>query len=164
MGDLIFFIIKLALFVLGIYLIYRVAQMIKKLIELVGQKKKADELRNKFDVFSVESEVLSFSEKRISRFDTQYDVHVCYEVDGITYYKDLTIFNRGSLRVGRMIILLCDNDDHQNVIVQNGDEEEAIQKLVWNLVFMAFILVIEAMGFSQDVLDLTESISSLFGG
>lgn len=164
MTDFIFFAIRLVLFVFGLYIAYKIFLIIKEMIELIKRKKAADELRKKLDVFSIESTVLNFTSKRVSRLDTQYDVSISYEVDDTTYYKYIVLFNRGSLRVGQKITLLCDNDNVENVVVQNGDEEEALKILISRLVFMIVLLLIDAMGNSQDILDITYGFAYLFGG
>lgn len=164
MTDFIFFAVRLALFVFGFFIAYKIFLLIKEMVELIKRKKAANELRRKLDVFSVEAEVLNFTSKRVSRLDTQYDVSISYEVDNITYYKCIVLFNRGSLRVGRKVILLCDNDNPENVVVQNGEEEEALKILISRLVFMIILLLIDAWGNSQDVLDITYGFAYLLGG
>lgn len=163
MTDFIFFIVRLALFVFGLFIAYKIFLLIKEIVEFAKRKKAANELRRKLDVFSVEGEVLNFTSKRVSRLDTQYDISISYEVDNITYYKYIVLFNRGSLRVGQKVILLCDNDNPENVIVQNGEEEEALKILLSRLVFMIILLLIDALGNSQDVLDITYGFAYLLG-
>lgn len=164
MTDFIFFAVRLALFVFGLFIAYKIFLLIKEIVEFAKRKKAANELRRKLDVFSVEAEVLNFTSKRVSRLDTQYDISISYEVDNITYYKYIVLFNRGSLRVGQKVILLCDNDNPENVIVQNGEEEEAFKILLSRLVFMIIVLLIDAWGNSQDVLDITYGFTYLLGG
>ena len=164
MTDFIFFIVRLALFVFGLYIAYKIFLLIKEIVELIKRKKAADELRRKLDVFSVEGEVLNFTSKRVSRLDTQYDINISYEVDDITYYKYIVLFNRGSLRVGQKVILLCDNDNPENVVVQNGEEEEALKILLSRLVFMIVLLLLDAWGNSRDVLDITYGFTYILGG
>lgn len=164
MTDFIFFIVRLALFIFGLYIAYKIYLLIKEIVEFAKRKKAADELRHKLDVFSVEAEVLNFTSKRVSRLDTQYDVSISYEVDDTTYYKYIVLFNRGSLRVGQKVILLCDNDNPENVVVQNGEEKEALKILISRLVFMIILLLIDALGNSQDVLDITYRFAYLLGG
>lgn len=163
MTDFIFFIVRLALFVFGLFIAYKIFLLIKEIVEFAKRKKAANELRRKLDVFSVEGEVLNFTSKRVSRLDTQYDISISYEVDNITYYKYIVLFNRGSLRVGQKVILLCDNDNPENVIVQSGEEEEALKILLSRLVFMIILLLIDALGNSQDVLDITYGFAYLLG-
>lgn len=164
MTDIIVIIVKIALVAAGLFLAYRIYFLIKEIAGLAKRKKAADELRQKLDVFSVEGEVLNFTSKRVSRLDTQYDISISYEVDNTTYYKYIVLFNCGSLRIGQKVILLCDNDDFENVVVQNGEEEEAFKILISRLVFMVILLVIDAWGNSRDVLDITYGFAYLFGG
>lgn len=154
MGDFIVFIIKMALLALGLFLAYKVVNIIKDIFELVKKKNAADELRQKLDVFSVEAEVLNFTEKRVSRLDTQYDISVSYTVDDITYFTNVIIFNRGSLRVGQKIILLCDNDDFNNVVVQNGEEEDALKRLISRLIWFIIGLIVDFIGTCLDWRDI----------
>lgn len=150
MGDIFSIAVKIVLVFFAVILGYRMYFVIKQIVSLSARKKAADTLRKKLDVFSVESEVLSFAEKRLSRLDTEYDVSVSYEIDGITYYKDLIIFNRGSLRIGQKIILLCDNEDFNNAVVQNGEEEEALKRLIFKLIWLIVELIIDFIGMCFD--------------
>ncbi len=159
MVDFIVFIVKMALLAVGLFIAYKIILLIIEIIGLTKRKIAADALRRKFDVFSVEGEVLNFTSKRISNLDTQYDVSVSYMVDDLTYYTNVILFNRGSLRVGQRIILLCDNDNVENVIVQNGDEEEAIKRRIAHLVFLIVLLLLDTWGNSRDVLDITEGLT-----
>lgn len=169
MTDFIVFVIRLTLLVIGLFIAYRVILMVIDIIRLVKRKKVVDELRRKFDVFSVEGEVLSFTSKRLSDLDTQYDISVSYTIDSFTYYKDVIIFNRGSLRVGQKITLLCDNDDYENVIVQDGEEEDALRRLIVRFAIMAIITIIFAwvivrrtLSGMNDLVEILESMKKLF--
>lgn len=146
MTDFIVIIVKIALVAVGLFLAYRIYFIVKKLAALTKRKKTADELRQKLDVFSVEGEVMNFSSNRVSRLDTFYFVSVSYMVDSITYYKDIVLFNRGSLRVGQKVTLLCDNDNVENVVVQNGDKEEALKRLVLRAIWLIIWLIIDFIG------------------
>lgn len=154
MIDFIVFMVKMALLALGLFLAYKIVYIIKDIIDFAKKKKAAYKLRQKLDVFSIEAEVLSFTEKRISRLDTQYDISVSYTVDDITYRTDVIIFNRGSLRVGQKIILLCDNDDFNNVVVQNGEEEDALKRLISRLIWLIIWLIIDFIGTCLDWRDI----------
>lgn len=154
MIDFIAFIVKLTLLAVGLFIAYKIILIVKDIIRLVKRKKAADELRRKFDVFSVEGEVLNFTSARLSKLDTQYNISVSYMVDNLTYYKDVVLFNRGSLRVGQKIILLCDNDDFNNVVVQNGDEEDALKRLIFKLISLIVWLIIDFIGTCLDWRDV----------
>lgn len=147
-------VVKTVLALFAVCLGIRMYFILKQMIPLIVRKKSADILRGKLDVFSVESEVQRFTEKRLSRLDTEYDVSVSYEIDGITYYKDLIIFNKGSLRVGQKIILLCDNEDYYNAVVQNGDEEDALKRLIFRLIWIIAELIVDFIGMCLDGQDL----------
>ena len=160
MTDLIAIIIKIALVVLGLFLVYRVYFIAKEVAELFNRKKAADELRKKLDVFSIEGEVLNFTSSRVSKLDTFYNVSISYTVDTLTYYKDIVLFNRGSLRVGQKIMLLCDNNDFQNVVVQNGDEEDALKRLTFKLICLIIWLIIDFIGTCFDWKEVIDEYNS----
>lgn len=164
MVDFIVFIVKMALLAAGLFIAYKIVLTIKEIIELAKRKKAADELRRKLDVFSVEGKVLNFTSKRVSRLDTQYDISVSYMIDNITYYTDVIMFNHGSLRVGQKIILLCDNDDFENVVVQNGDEEEALKRLIVRFVVMIITTSIYVWLAGRKILSTLEGITYIFSG
>lgn len=105
-----------------------------------------------YDVFSVEGEVTGFTEKKMGRLDTKYDVTVKYVVDGMSYYKEIVLHNRGSLRVGQKIILLCDDNDHSNAVVQDGSEEEALRGIARALAIEIGITVFTVIIFVLDMM------------
>ncbi len=154
MIDFIVFMVKMVLLALGLFLAYKIVYIIKDIIDFAKKKKAADKLRQKLDVFSIEAEVLNFTEKRISRLDTQYDISVSYTVDDITYYTNVIIFNRGSLRAGQKIILLCDNANFNNVVVQNGEEEDALKRLISRLIWLIIWLIVDFIGTCLDWRDV----------
>lgn len=156
MTDFIAVIIKITLVAVGLFLSYRVYFIAKEVAELFSRKKAADELRKKLDVFSVEGEVLNFTSHRVSQLDTFHNVSISYMVDTFTYYKDIVLFNRGSLRVGQKVTLLCDNDNFQNAVVQNGDEEEALKRLVFKLICLIIWLIIDFIGTCFDWKDVID--------
>lgn len=156
MGDFIVFIIKMALVAAGLFLAYRIYFITKEVVELFNRKKKADELRKKLDVFSVEGEVMNFTSHRVSQLDTFYLVNISYMIDTFTYYKDIVLFNRGSLRVGQKIILLCDNDNFQNAVVQNGGEDEALKRLIWKLIWLVIWLIVDFISTCFDWKDILD--------
>ena len=141
-GNLIVIFIRVELASLGLFIAYNIFRAAYDLIKLIKRLNAAYKLRQKLDVFSVSAEILSFTEKRVSRLDTRYDVSVSYVVDGIPYFTNVIIFNRGSLRVGRKMILLCDNTDSSNVVLQNGEEESALRKIIWSLIQSLIWLIV----------------------
>lgn len=156
MTDFIVIIVKIALVAVGLFLAYRCYFLIKEIAELVKRKKKADELRKKLDVFSVEGEVLNFTSNRVSRLDTFYNVSISYMADGVTYYKEIILFNHGSLRIGQKIILLCDNENVENAVVQNGGEEEALKRLIWKLIWLVIWLIVDFISTCFDWKDILD--------
>lgn len=152
--DIVIIILKIALILLGLYFAYKAYVVINGLAVLYSRKKKADELRNKLDVFSVEGEVLGFTEQRVSSLDTWYIVNLSYSVAEVIYYTEVYLFNRGSLRVGQKIILLCDNEDYSNVTVQNGEEDEAVKRLIWRLIWLVVVIALDLIGVCLDWNDI----------
>ena len=138
-----------AIVMLLIFVISKAVHNVVKLrIKLRGIRLLRDNMS--YDVFSVEGEVLSFTEKKLGRMDTRYDVIVKYTVDDVNYYKEIVLHNRGSLRVGQKMILLCDDNNHSNAVVQDGSEEEALRDIAFALaidigitIFTIIILVLD---------------------
>lgn len=130
------------LFLLGIAISIRIAKNIMEIIHYYRLYKMAHDTEGKFDVFSVESVVESFTEKNIDRFNTLYTVQVRYTVGEAVYFTEVKLLNRGSLRVGQTIILLCDNDNVNNVVVQGGDESYALKHSVHLLIFEIITLIV----------------------
>ena len=133
LGEAAIFLIVLYYAVIVVVLILAFSKAVRDVVEFRSRLKNIRRLRGSmsYDVFSVEGEVISFTEKKLGRMDTKYDVIVKYIVDDISYYKEIVLHNRGSLRVGQKIIMLCDDNDHSNAIVQNGSEEESLKGLAF---------------------------------
>lgn len=133
LGEAAIFLIILYYAVIVVVLILVFSKALRDVVEFRSRLKNIRRLRGSmsYDVFSVEGEVISFTEKKLGRMDTKYDVIVKYIVDDISYYKEIVLHNRGSLRVGQKIIMLCDDNDHSNAIVQNGSEEESLKGLAF---------------------------------
>lgn len=108
---------------------------IRNLTEILGNLKKTKRLRESVscDVFHVEGEITSFTQKRLGPMDTQYNVQIVYVVGTIRYYKDVVLHNRGSIRVGQRVTLLCDSDDPTNAVLQGGEEEDTLKGIVFAL-------------------------------
>ena len=130
--------------VLAFFLAKIVYDILKLRVKLREHRKIRDSMR--YDAFNVEGEVLSFTTKKLGRMDTQYNVNIVYTVGTIRYYKEIVLHNRGSLRVGQKIILLCDNDDPSNAVLQNGGEENAIKDMLFALVIEVGIFLYALWG------------------
>lgn len=152
--DIVITIVRIALGLFGLFLAYRAYIVIKGIGALYSRKKKADELKQKLDVFSVEGEVVSFTEERLTRLDTLFTVSLTYSVGESAYYTDAFLFNRGSLRVGQKIILLCDNEDYSNVSVQNGEENESVKRLIWRFAWLVVGMIMDFIGTFLDWNDI----------
>ena len=142
-GEAAIFLIVLYYAVIVIVLIIAATKAARNVAELRIKLSEIRRLRDgmSYDVFSLEGEVTGFTEKKLGQMDTEYDVTVMYTVDGINYYKEIVLHNRGSLRVGQKIIMLCDDNDHSNAVVQNGSEEESLKGLAFALAIEIGIII-----------------------
>ncbi len=84
--------------------------------------------------------------------DTQYIVDLTYSVGECVYNKQITLHNKQSLRVGQILILLCDSEYPEKAVLQNGEEEESIKGLTFALI-VDIILVI--LGIAANYYQLT---------
>lgn len=157
-GEAAIFLIVLYYIFIVLVLILATAKFIRDFITLRTRLREIKRLRGSmsYDVFSVEGEVTGFTEKKLGRMDTKYDVTIKYTVDNITYYKEIVLHNRGSLRVGHKIILLCDDNDHSNAVVQDGSEEESLKGLAFA---MAVEIGIAIYTIILLILDLTANLA-----
>ncbi len=137
------FFLKLILFGFGILIAVSIGKDIVKIVKLSKKLKNSNDVEHNFDVFSVEAEVLSFTEERVGQFDTSYDVDILYYVGNLPYYNKVTLLNRGSLRVGQKITLLCDNDDPEKITVSGGDESYALSKLIKGVIFKIIAVIVD---------------------
>lgn len=154
LGEAAIFLIILYYAVIVLVLILAMSKFARDFITLRTRLREIKRLRGSmsYDVFSVEGEVISFTEKKLGRMDTRYDVIVKYTVDDVNYYKEIVLHNRGSLRVGQKMIMLCDDNDHSNAVVQNGSEEEALKGLAFAMaieigiaIYTIILLVLDLM-------------------
>lgn len=118
-----------------------IIKMVDVIIKTCSRLKEANRLRQSYDVISVEAEITDITTKRWNPMDTQYIVDLTYSVGECTYNKQITLHNKQSLRVGQILILLCDSDDPEKAVLQNGEEEESIKSLTFALI-VDIILVI----------------------
>ena len=153
-GEAAIFLIVLYYVVIVLLLIFVISKAVRDVVTLRIRLREIKRLRGSmsYDVFSVEGEVISFTEKKLGRMDTRYDVIVKYTVDDVSYYKEIVLHNRGSLRVGQKMIMLCDDNDHSNAIVQNGSEEESLRGLAFAMaieigiaIYTIILLVLDLM-------------------
>ena len=110
-----------------------IAKFVFDIVKLIKQYNNIKRLRDSmsYDVFSVEGEIISYTEKKIGRMDTKYYVNIMYMVGTMRFYKEVVLHNRGSIRVGQKITLLCDDNDPSNAIVQDGSEEDSLKGLIF---------------------------------
>lgn len=118
-----------------------IVKMIDAIIKTCARVKEANRLRQSYDVISVEAEITDITTKRWNPMDTQYIVDLTYSVGECTYYKQITLHNRQSLRVGQILILLCDSEDPEKAVLQSGEEEKSIKSLTFALIVDIIIVI-----------------------
>lgn len=119
----------------GVLGLYKSITLILEIAQLRRRLKAAAELHGKLDVISVEAEILDISLREWSALDKLYYIRVSYSVGERFFYKKLILHNRGSVRVGMKMILLCDSDEPDNAVVQDGSEERTLKKMIELFVF-----------------------------
>ncbi|MCH5205337.1 MAG: hypothetical protein J1F09_00200 [Oscillospiraceae bacterium] len=109
-----------------------IRNLVTQMNKLQNEKRLRDSMS--YDVFSVEGEVINFTTTKVGPMDTQYDAQVMYIVGNTRYYKDVVFHNRGSLRVGARVTLLCDSEDPSNAVLQGEEQEDTLKGLIFALV------------------------------
>ena len=153
-GEAALFLTVLYYVAIVVVLFIAMAKFVRDLIMLKTRLRNIRRLRGSmsYDVFSVEGEVISFTEKKLGRMDTRYDVTVKYIIVNKSFYKEIVLHNRGSLRVGQKIIMLCDDNDHSNAVIQDGSEEESLKGLAFAMaveigiaIYTIILLILDLM-------------------
>ena len=89
---------------------YGIVKMTIEIVKVNRRLKEAKRLRESYDVISVEAEITDIKTKRWNPMDVQYSVTLSYSVGETSYGKNITSHNKQSLRIGQVLILLCDSD------------------------------------------------------
>ncbi len=118
-----------------------IVKMIDAIVKTCARLKEANRLRQSYDVISVEAEITDITTKRWNPMDTQYIVDLTYSVGECTYNKQITLHNKQSLRVGQILILLCDSEDPEKAVLQSGEEEKSIKSLTFALIVDIIIVI-----------------------
>ncbi len=118
-----------------------IVKMVDAIVKTCARITEATRIRQSYDVISVEAEITDITTKRWNPMDTQYIVDLTYSVGECTYSKQITLHNKQSLRVGQILILLCDSEDPEKAVLQSGEEEQSIKGLTFALI-VDIILVI----------------------
>lgn len=119
--------------VIAVVAIYMV-KYIPEAIRLNRELKTAKRVSALPDALTVESEVVSIRSEQLTRWDIQYTATIVYMVGQRSFYGDLTFLNRGSLRAGQKLNILCDSSDPSNATDADGSQITALQKLFFRQV------------------------------
>ena len=136
-------IVRMLLAVFGFLVVKDLVRKIAAIRQLRIYVEEAAKARSIAGLSSVQGEVTSFIEKRLGRMDTQYNVNVVYTVGNIRYYKEIILLNRGSLRVGQKLDMLYDSIDPSVAAARDGQEKEAVNKLIGMVIFRIVVLIID---------------------
>lgn len=120
---------------------------IPKLTRLKRELKAAKRVAALPGALTVEGEVVGIREERYTRWDIQYLATVVYSVGQRSFYGDFTFLNRGSLRTGAKIGVLCDSKDPASAASADGSQIKALQKLVSIQVRAIILMLIFSFGF-----------------
>lgn len=123
------FVCLFTLAVVAVVTIYLVKH-IPKLMRLKRELKAAKRVSALPDALNVEGEVIDIHEEQHTRWDIQYIATVVYSVGQQSFYGDFTFLNRGSLRTGAKIDVLCDRSDPASSAAADGSQLKALRKLV----------------------------------
>ena len=103
---------------------------IPKITHYRNELKNAERVCSLPDALNVEGEVVGLQEEHHTQWDVQYTATIVYNIGQINYYGEFTFLNRGSLRVGTKIGLLCDSCDHTSAAAADGSQITALKKII----------------------------------
>lgn len=134
------FVCLFTLAVAAVVTIYLVKH-IPKLTRLKRELKAAKRVSALPDALNVEGEVIDIHEEQHTRWDIQYTATVVYLVGQRSFYGDFSFLNRGSLRTGAKIDVLCDGSDPASSAAADGSQIKALRKLI-SIQVRAIILIL----------------------
>lgn len=135
--------LRFLLIAIGILLLINFCINFLKLIPVFRRNREARRVRNDSNVLSIEAEVVEINTEKLNDLDTQFNVKLRYIVGSKTFYKDIVLLNRHSLRVGRKLTVLCDYDNPYIATLQDGSEKESTGNLIVNLFLDTVLLIID---------------------
>lgn len=140
------FVCLFTLAVAAVVTIYLVKH-IPKLTRMKRELKAAKRVSALPDALNVEGEVVSIHEEQFTRWDIQYIATIVYSVGQQSFYGDFTFLNRGSLRTGAKINVLCDGSNPASSAAADGSQIKALRKLVSIQARMIILMPILCFGF-----------------
>ncbi len=119
-----------------------IVKMVNEIVKSYARLTEANKIRRSYNVISVKAEITNITTKRWNPMDTQYIVDLTYSVSECVYNKQITLHNKQTLRVGQILILLCDSEYPEKAVLQNGEEEESIKGLTFALIVDIFLVIL----------------------
>lgn len=132
--------------VVAVIAIYMVKN-IPKAVRLKRELKTAKRVSALPDALTIEGEIVSIRSEQVSHWDIQYTATVVYAVGQRSFYGDLTFLNRGSLRAGQKLDILCDSDNPANSAAADGSQITALRKLISRQVRLLVLFTVLCVGF-----------------
>lgn len=132
--------------VIAVVVIYMVKN-IPKLLILKRELKTVKRVSTLPDVLMVEGEIASIRSEQVSHWDIQYTATVVYTVGERSFYNDITFLNRGSLRAGQKLDILCDSDDPASSAAADGTQITAVRNLISRQVRLLVLFSILCFGY-----------------
>lgn len=136
--------LKLMLLLTGLFAIFNIVIVLKKLIPLIKRVNEIKHLKQNPNVISAEAEIIQITTEKLNRLDTKYILKLYYEVGWQKVYKDFIVINKQAVRVGQKVEVLCEDINPQNAMIQSGVEIFGLKNLVINLFFSIIYLIIDA--------------------
>ena len=140
------FVCLFTLAVAAVVTLYMV-KYVPKLTRLKRELKIAERVAALPDALNVEGEVVSIHEEQHTRWDIQYIATIVYSVGQRSFYGDFTFLNRGSLRTGAKIDVLCDRSNPASSAAADGSQIKALRKLVFIQARAIILMPILCFGF-----------------
>ena len=122
--------------------LFNVVRYSIEIIYFRHELKNAERVRRSPNALKIDGEVLEIREKRWSQLDVQYTVKLAYNVGERFFYKDLTFLNKASLRQGAKIKLLCDSEDPEIVVVEDGSQANSLHGLISKMIGNIILVII----------------------
>lgn len=145
------FVCLFTLAVIAVVTIY-LFHYIPKIAHYRSELKSAERVCSLPDAMNVEGEIVELREEHHTQWDVQYTATIVYYIGQINYYGDFTFLNRGSLRVGTKIGLLCDSNDPASAAAADGSQITALKKIISIRTFGVILMFIICFSFYMYVL------------
>lgn len=138
--------IRIILYILIVWTVFRLIKIISKLNYHKRELKYAKRLKNLPDAEIVSGKVIDIHEEKLTQWDILYTLNVVYAVDEAHYMRKILLLNKGSVRIGTELRLIADKGEPQNAVAEDGSQADIIRICKSYLIRHIILLVWAVVG------------------